>query len=193
MEAQDITTFCPASRADWRRWLAENHSSQQSVWLVYYKKNAATPTISWREAVDEALCFGWIDSTRRSLDEDRFMQFFCRRKPNSVWSKVNKDKIERLLEEGLIMKAGLDCIEAAKRNGSWAILDEVEKTSVPEDLTEAFKAHQGSETFFLGQSRSVRKIILQWITLAKRPETRQKRILEVAERAGQKLKPKFMG
>jgi uncharacterized protein YdeI (YjbR/CyaY-like superfamily) len=193
MESQDITTFCPASRADWRRWLVENHSAQQSVWLVYYKKNAAIPTISWREAVDEALCFGWIDSTRRSVDEDRFMQFFCRRKPNSVWSKVNKDKVERLMEEGLIMMAGLECIETAKRNGSWAILDEVEKTTVPEDLTEAFKAHQGSESFFLSQSRSVRKIILQWITLAKRPETRQKRIIEVAERAGQKLKPKFLG
>jgi uncharacterized protein YdeI (YjbR/CyaY-like superfamily) len=192
MEEQRTSTICPANRQEWRQWLMENHTSQRSVWLVYYKSKAAVPTISWAEAVDEALCFGWIDSTRRSLDGDRFMQFFCKRKTNSVWSKINKDNVARLMREGLLMKAGLECIETAKRNGSWTILDDVEETKVPEDLTRAFSEHHGSEHFFLSLSRSVRKSILQWITLAKRPETRQKRISEVAERAGQKMKPKFL-
>lgn len=192
MEEKHISTFCPVSQQDWRQWLMKNHRAQQSVWLVYYKKKAAVATITWTEAVDEALCFGWIDSTRRSLDDDKFMQFFCKRKPKSVWSKINKEKVERLMRDGRIEKAGLECIEAAKRNGSWSILDDVEETKVPQDLMDAFRAYSGSAHFFLGLSRSVRKMILQWIMTAKRPETRQNRIREVAERAAENMKPKFL-
>jgi uncharacterized protein YdeI (YjbR/CyaY-like superfamily) len=192
MEEQPINTFCPVSRQDWRQWLMENHGTQQSVWLVYYKKSADVATISWSEAVDEALCFGWIDSTRRSLGDDKFMQFFCKRKPKSAWSKINKEKVERLMRDGLIEKAGLECIETAKRNGSWSISDDVEETRVPQDLADAFKEHSGSADFFQNLSRSVRKMILQWITTAKRPETRQKRIKDVAESAAENRKPGFL-
>ena len=189
MQKKEIETFCPASRQEWRLWLKENHSSKQSVWLVYYKKKSNVPSITYSDAVDEALCFGWIDSVKKTLDDEKFMQFFCKRKPNSVWSKVNKGKVQRLIDEGLMNKAGFESIETAKQNGSWAILDDVEELKIPKDLEKAFKAKQGSKDFFLSLSKSVRKSILQWLVLAKRPETRQKRIDEITELAAQKLKP----
>lgn len=190
MEKEVIETFCPASQQDWREWLIENHSSKQSVWLVYYKKKSNIPTINYSDAVDEALCFGWIDSTKKSLDDDTFMQFFCKRKPNSVWSKINKGKVEQLINNGLMTKAGLDRIETAKQNGSWKILDDVEELNIPEDLAKALDAKPGSKAYFLSLSKSVRKSILQWLVLAKRSETKQKRIMEIAELAAQKMKPK---
>jgi uncharacterized protein YdeI (YjbR/CyaY-like superfamily) len=118
------------------------------------------------------------------------MQFFSKRKPKSVWSKVNKEKIKRLMDTDLIAQAGLDSIEKAKQNGSWTILDEVEELIIPNDLEKAFESLLGSKDFFLSISKSVRKALLQWLVLAKLPETRQKRISEIAERASQKLKPK---
>lgn len=190
MKKQEIETFCPASQQDWRNWLHENHNSKQAVWLIYYKKKANIPSITYSDAVDHALCFGWIDSTRKSLDHETFMQFFCRRKPNSVWSKVNKGKVQLLIDNGLMTKAGFETIETAKQNNSWAILDEVEEVIIPADLMEEFENQPGSGEYFLSLSRSVRKSILQWLVLAKRPETRQKRIIEIAELAAQKLKPK---
>ncbi len=147
------------------------------------------PSVGWSEAVDEALCFGWIDSTRISIDDEKFMQLFSKRKPGSVWSKINKGKVQQLIEIGLMMPAGFKSIEIAKQNGSWSILDEVEELIIPKDLQKELKARKGSKEFFLSLSKSSRKAILQWLVLAKRPETRQKRILEIAELAAQKLKP----
>jgi uncharacterized protein YdeI (YjbR/CyaY-like superfamily) len=190
MQKKEIETFCPASRQAWRLWLQENHISKQSVWLVQYKMKSGKPTISWSEAVDEALCFGWIDSTRKTLDHETFIQFFCKRKPKSVWSKINKAKVQRLIDEGLMMQAGYDSVERAQKNGSWAMLDHVEELTVPEDLETVFNTNPGSKDFFSGLSKSARKSILQWLVLAKRPETRQKRINEIAELAAQRLKPK---
>lgn len=190
MQKKEIETFCPASRKEWRQWLKENHRSRQSVWLVYYRMKSQVPSITYSDAVDEALCFGWIDSTKKSLDENRFMQFFCKRKPNSVWSKINKEKVRRLIDKGQMTRAGLDSIEVAKQNGSWTILDEVEDLKIPKDLDKKFKSLPGSEEFFLSLSKSARKSILQWLVLARRPETRQNRIDEIAELAAQKLKPK---
>ena len=190
MQKKEVETFHAASRQEWRLWLKENHKSKRAVWLVYYKMRTGIPTITWSEAVDEALCFGWIDSTRRTLDSETFMQFFCKRKLNSVWSKVNKGKVQQLIAEGLITQAGYESIETAKQNGSWIILDEVEELQIPEDLEKEFNIKPGSKDFFLRLSKSVRKSVLQWLVLAKRPETRQKRITEIAELASQKLKPK---
>ncbi len=190
MQEKDINTFYPTSQQAWRIWLEENHRSKQSVWLVCYKKKANIPTVLWSDAVDEAICFGWIDSKRVTIDDDKFMQFFTKRKPNGTWSKVNKEKIKQLIERGLMTEAGLDCIEKAKQNGSWTVLDEVEELIIPRDLELAFNGKKGSIAFFLSLSKSVRKSILQWIVLAKQPETRQKRINEMAEMASQNLKPK---
>ena len=189
MQNNEIETFYPASRQAWRLWLQENHSTKQSVWLIYYKKKSGTPSLSWSEAVDEALCFGWIDSKAKPIDEEKYMQFFTRRKPKSVWSKINKEKVQRLMAAGLITQAGYDSIETAKQNGSWIILDDVEELIIPADLENEFNNNAGSKDFFLSLSKSVRKSMLHWIMMAKRPETRQKRINEIAELAAQKRKP----
>ena len=188
MENKDIETFSPTSRQDWRQWLEENHRSKSAVWLVYYKKQAKMPTISWSEAVDEALCFGWIDSVQKPIDGEKFMQFFSKRKPKSVWSKINKGKVQQLIAEKKMTEDGYKTIEIAKQNGSWTILDEVEELVIPEDLDKAFASQIGSKDFFLSLSKSAQKAILQWLVLAKRPETRQKRIDELVELAEKKQK-----
>ncbi|WP_235524200.1 YdeI family protein [Pedobacter sp. Hv1] len=187
---KDIESICPSSREEWRQWLLENHSSKQAVWLVYYKKKTNQPTLSWSEAVDEALCFGWIDSLKKTLDEETFTQFFCKRKPNSVWSKINKEKVQQLIAKGLMTSMGHESIETAKQNGSWTTLDDAEELKIPQDLQKALEAKADSMDFFLSLSKSARKSILQWLLLAKRAETRQKRIDEVVALAAQKLKPK---
>jgi uncharacterized protein YdeI (YjbR/CyaY-like superfamily) len=187
---QEIETFYPESKAAWRQWLKENHVSKASIWLIYYKKKTNMPSLSWSDAVDEALCFGWIDSTAKPIDDEKYRQFFSKRKPSSVWSKVNKEKAKNLIENGLMCEAGLACIERAKQNGSWTILDEVEELIISQDLDDTFDNYPGSKDYFLSLSKSVRKAILQWLVLAKRPETRQSRITEIVIAAAEKRKPK---
>lgn len=183
-------TFNVNTKAEWRQWLEENHHIEQSVWLVCNTKKSNLPIVYWTELVDEALCFGWIDSTRKTIDEGSFMQLFSRRKPKSTWSKINKEKVQKLIENNLMTKAGFETIRIAKENGSWNILDSVEDLTIPEDLNEAFKQHEGSEVYFQSLSKSMKKMLLQWIVLAKRPETRKKRIDEIAGQAAQNKKPK---
>ncbi|WP_343680691.1 YdeI/OmpD-associated family protein [Chryseobacterium arthrosphaerae] len=183
-------TFRVSTKAEWRHWLEQNHHIEQSVWLICNTRKSNLPIVSWNELVDEALCFGWIDSTRKTVDEGSFMQLFSRRKPNSTWSKINKEKVQKLIDSNLMTKAGFETIRIAKENGSWNILDSVEELVIPEDLNEAFKMHDGSEAYFLSLSKSVKKMLLQWIVLAKRTETRKKRIDEIAILAAQNKKPK---
>ncbi len=190
MRRKGIETYCPKSRTDWRNWLEKNHCSKQSVWLIYSKSSTNNASVSWSEAVDEALCFGWIDSTRKTIDEERYIQYFSKRKPNSIWSKINKDKVDHLISNGLMQKAGYKSVEIAKKNGSWSILDEAEALVVPEDLRKEFDKRAGSFEYYQRLSKSARKILLSWVVLARRPETRQKRIVEIAENASRKLKPK---
>lgn len=192
MSNKEIETYCPRSQTEWRQWLEKNHQSKQSVWLVYYTKKSNIPSLSWSEAVDEALCFGWIDSTKKTIDDVSFMQFFTKRKPKSNWSKINKEKAANLTEQGLMTEEGLVSIETAKQNGYWTILDEVEELIIPKDLEIAFEKYKGSKDYFLSLSKSARKIILSWIVLTKQKDTRQKRIDEVAESAGLNLKPKHL-
>lgn len=180
----------PASLTVWREWLELNHQSKQSVWIVFYSKSSEKPSVTWSESVDVALCFGWIDSKKISIDKETSHQFFSKRKPRSTWSKINKEKVQRLIDNGLMTPAGYESIEIAKQNGSWTVLDEVEELIIPKDLEKAFRKQKGSKDFFLSLSKTVRKMILQWIVLAKRPETRQKRIDETAALSAQKLKPK---
>lgn len=190
MHAADRELIYVNTRAEWRQWLAQNHQSEQSVWLVCNNQKSNLPVIPWGELVEEALCFGWIDSTRKTIDEFSFKQLFSKRKRNGTWSKVNKEKVQKLIDKGLMTESGYESIKSAKLNGSWTILDEVEELIIPPDLEEAFENHPGSKNYFLSLSKSVRKMMLQWIVLAKRPETRQRRIDEVAECAGQNKKPK---
>ena len=187
---KEIETFYPRSRQEWRNWLQDNHDKKQSVWLIYYKKKSKVSTIIYSDAVDEALCFGWIDSKSKPIDEHKFMQFFSKRKEKSVWSRVNKEKIERLTKEGLMTNAGYEIIEKAKQNGSWNILDEAEALHIPEDLEGEFDKRPNAKLYFLSLSRSDKRNILQWLILAKRQETRGKRIVEIVELADKNQKPK---
>lgn len=186
-------TFHPADRNEWRQWLIEHHHIKLSVWVIFNKAKSGKRALTWSESVDEALCFGWIDSKAMPLDEHRYKQFFSRRKPKSVWSRINKEKIDRLIADGLMTEAGLRSIEIAKENGSWTSLDEVEDLIIPKDLEKAFKQHKGSKTYFTGLSKSVRKGMLTWIAMAKLPETRQRRINEVAELGAKGVRPKQFG
>lgn len=185
-----LETFYPETPVQWRDWLRENHTREKGIWLLQYNKKSGKPSISWSDAVDEALCYGWIDSLKKKLSEESSIQYFGKRKPKSTWSKINKQKIEKLTAENRMSQAGLDIIIIAKDNGSWEILDSVEELLVPEDLMLELSIRAGAADFFNSLSKSAKKMMLQWLVLAKRLETRQKRIMEIAEAAEKKMKPK---
>lgn len=172
MSNKETETYCPKSRADWRQWLEKNHQSEQSVWLIQFKASTKVASLTWSEAVNEALCFGWIDSTRRPIDEERYMQYFSKRKPKSMWSRINKEKVDQLIQNNLMTKAGLASINTAKENGSWEFLDEIEALVIPEDLKAALAKYKGAVDYFNGLSKSAKKILLHWVISAKRPDTR---------------------
>jgi uncharacterized protein YdeI (YjbR/CyaY-like superfamily) len=188
MKKDGIDTFYAESAADWRAWLEANHRTSQSVWLIIYRKNAGTPSVYYDEAVDEALCFGWIDSKPNKRDEESFYQFFSRRNSRSNWSGVNKQKVVRLLASGKMAAAGLEMIEIAKRTGTWTALDEVEKGIIPPDLRDAFDKYPGSAENFEAFPISARRGILEWIQNARRPATRSRRVDETARLAGQNIR-----
>lgn len=192
MQKKETEIFYPKSTKEWRKWLEKNHQTQSSVWVVFYNKSSKKKTISWSESVDEALCFGWIDSKKIKIDEESSHQFFSKRKAISTWSKINKEKIKRLIEEKKMTSAGHEIIEIAKKNGSWEMLDEVEELIIPSDLESAFELNPVAHEYFSSLSKSNRKMILQWIVLAKRLETKQNRIKEIIERGNQNLKPKHI-
>jgi uncharacterized protein YdeI (YjbR/CyaY-like superfamily) len=179
----EFLTFCPISREEWRRWLEKNHRTSLGVWLIYYKVKSGKPSVRYSEAVKEALCFGWIDSKVKSLDKERYMQIFTPRKPKSVWSKLNKQYIEEIIEEGLMTTVGLEKIEAAKQNGSWNLLDAIEALIIPLDLKQALEANTTAKEYFEAFNNSSKKNILFWIDSAKRPETRLKRIEQTVNSA----------
>ena len=183
--------FYAKSRQVWRKWLEENHNSQASVWLIIYKKESASPSVYYPEAVDEALCFGWIDSKPNKRDSESYYQFFSKRKPNSNWSKVNKDKVARLLKQGLVATAGLEAIRIAKERGTWTALDEVEQLLVPPDLQKLFDKNKTAAGYWEKFPPSAKRGILEWIMNAKKPETRLKRIQQTVELAEKNTKANF--
>jgi uncharacterized protein YdeI (YjbR/CyaY-like superfamily) len=169
-------SFQPKSRTAWRRWLARHHATTRGVWLVMLKGPARR--LSYAEAVEEALCFGWIDSLLNPIDAASYRQLFTPRKPKSQWSKANKERVQALIAGGLMTPAGLAGIEAAKRNGSWSALDAVESLTVPPDFARALADAPVAEANFRGFSPSSKKMYLHWINNAKRTETRARRIDE---------------
>lgn len=187
---KDVGYYCPTDKQDWRKWLTVNHETKEAIWLIFYKTKSPNYNMSWSESVDEALCFGWIDSTKRTISDEKYKQYFSKRKAKSNWSKINKDKVKSLIEQGRMEEAGHKSIAIAKENGSWSFLDEVEALVTPNDLREALKVHQGSMEYFERLSKSSKKILLHWVISAKRKETRQKRILEIVENASNNLMPK---
>ncbi len=178
-----------SSRQEWRQWLKENHSTCIGIWLIYYKVKSGKASVKYSEAVKEALCFGWIDSKVKSLDTERYMQIFTPRKPKSVWSKLNKQYIEELTEQGLMTEAGLIKIEAAKLDGSWTSLDAIEALIIPDDLQLALQANEIAFENFQAFSNTSKKNILLWVTSARRLETRLNRIQQIVNSAAQNKNP----
>jgi uncharacterized protein YdeI (YjbR/CyaY-like superfamily) len=173
------------TRAEWRAWLSKHHATSSGMWLVFNKKTSGLPHVTYDESVEEALCFGWVDSKPGKVDDTRSKLYFAPRKGKSGWSKPNKDRVERMIAAGLMTKAGLEKIEAAKRDGTWTMLDAVENLEVPDDLEAAFKSFPGSSQNFAAFPRSAKRGILEWIVQAKTPATRAKRIEETARLAAQ--------
>ncbi|MGB3616483.1 MAG: YdeI/OmpD-associated family protein [Catalinimonas sp.] len=173
----------PLTRAAWRAWLAEHHARDGGVWLIRYKKEVDRPMVDYDAAVEEALCFGWVDSLPRTLDEERTMLYFAPRKPGSNWSRLNKDRIARLEVAGRLHPAGRAKVTEARRDGSWTALDDVERGVVPDDLATALAAHEGAAAHWEAFPPSVRRGILEWIQNAKRATTRAKRVEETARLA----------
>lgn len=171
-----VATVMAQDSAAWRKWLELNHNKVQSVWLIIYKKNSNTPSVTYNEAVDEALCFGWIDSLPNKKDDNSYYQFFSIRNPKSNWSKVNKLKVETLVASGRMTKAGMNAINLAKLNGTWDALNEVETLTLPADMAQLLNNNPTAKIHWESFPKSVKRGILEWILNAKQPETRNKRI-----------------
>lgn len=173
---------------EWRTWLHKNHHSSKGIYLLFYKVSSDYESIRWEEAVQVAICYGWIDSTVKKIDEHQRRQLFTPRKDKSVWSKLNKTYIEKLIQENAMHESGLRKIEIAKQNGSWNSLDEVENHVIPEDLQLAFKDNPKAWSNYQSFSPSYRKSYLYWLNQAKRVETRQNRIREIIRLCEQNCK-----
>ena len=163
----------------WREWLHINHDSDDGIYLIFYKVNHKNESMRWEEAVKVALCYGWIDSTVKSLGDGKRRQYFCKRNPKSVWSALNKRHIKALLAEDLMHPKGLEIIKTGKKNGSWTALDAVEKGLIPEALQLAFDKNSKAFENYNNFAPSYRKHYLYWLNQAKREATKQKRIVEI--------------
>ena len=176
------------SRDQWRSWLTNNHTQINSIWLVTYKKHTGSRYLPYDAIVEEALCFGWIDSLPRKLAADRTMLLLSPRRPKSPWSKLNKDRVTKMLSQGLMTSAGQEKIDQAKTDGSWAFLDDVEALIIPKDLAAALDINSQAKKYFEAFSPSSKKGILQWIKTAKQASTRATRITKTVELAAQNVK-----
>ncbi len=175
-------------RAQWRAWLKRHHLRSEGIWLVRWKKARPDKYMGYDAIVEEALCFGWIDATARPLDHERSLILVCPRKPKSIWSKVNKARLEHLIADGRMMEAGLQAIEVAKANGSWTALDAVEALVVPPDLAKALAKNKVAKKHFDAFPPSARKYVLWWVGSAKTEPTRNKRIARTVELAAQNIR-----
>ena len=180
---RELQLFHPRTRRAWRQWLAKHHATSPGVWLVVDKKGSGQQTLAYEAVVEEALCFGWIDGKANTIDATRFKVLYKPRNPKSGWSAVNKRRVERLIDAGLMAPAGLAKIEEAKRNGAWSSLDAAESLAMPDDLGKALRANKRAAETYARWAPSSKKVLLAWITSAKRPVTRAKRVAEVVRRA----------
>jgi uncharacterized protein YdeI (YjbR/CyaY-like superfamily) len=170
-------------REDWRTWLAANHDTSPGAWVVYPKKSSGVPGPAYEELILEALCFGWIDGTARSVDAERTSLYFCPRRKGSVWAATNKARVERLVADGLMQPAGMAAIDRARADGTWTILDRSESLTLPDELIRAFADHPGSAAEFERFPASARKQLIYRVDSAKRPETRMRRADDIARLA----------
>ena len=173
---------------EWRKWLHENHSSSKGIHLIFFKVDHKNDSMRWEEAVKVALCYGWIDSTVKSLGNGKRRQYFTPRNVKSVWSALNKRYIADLLSNDLIHPSGLKIIDIAKQNGSWTALDDVENGIIPEDLRSEFDKNPTAFDNYQNFAPSYRKSYLYWLNQAKREATRQKRITEIIQLCAHNIK-----
>ncbi|MBY0478364.1 MAG: YdeI/OmpD-associated family protein [Chitinophagaceae bacterium] len=192
-----LDAYYPKDRKAWRAWLQENHLQSTGIWLIYYKVGKSKPRLPYNDIVEECLCFGWIDGLARKLDDERSMILITPRKPKSVWSNANKERVNILLSNGLMTPAGLAKIETAKKNGSWDALtasDEAAKNNyLPQDVAKAFKGKKAALANFKAFAPSVRKQFLSWIDSAKTTETRNKRLVQTVLMSEANKKPGAQG
>ena len=186
MEEKELLYFKNAQ--EWREWLHDNHHSSKGVYLIFYKVSSQAESMRWEDAVQVAICYGWIDSTVKRLDDERRRQMFTPRKDKSVWSKLNKTYIEKLIANNLMHESGLKKIETAKQNGSWTTLDGVENLEMPNDLVSAFAKNKKALNNYNSFSPSYRKSYLYWLNQAKREETRTSRIAQIISFCEQNIK-----
>jgi uncharacterized protein YdeI (YjbR/CyaY-like superfamily) len=180
----DAPLFQPEDRAAWRDWLQANHATARGVWLVSWRpRSGRPPAVDYEAAIEEALCFGWVDSTGGTLDDERGKLYFAPRKPRSPWAASNKARVERLIADGRMAPAGMAAIERAKANGAWEILDSSERLEVPDDLAAALDGRPPAAANFAAFPPSTRKMLLGWVAVAQRPATRAARIAKVADAA----------
>jgi len=179
----------PGNRAAWRAWLQRHHARQQGVWLVLRKKRCREGSLELAHAVEEALCFGWIDSKLRKIDDQRFIIWIAPRKKGSIWARSNRERVERLIASGRMTPAGMERVNEAKADGSWNALIDVEELVVPHDLSEALEQYPCATENFRAFPRSAQQNILYWISSAKRGDTRARRIAETARLASDNLRP----
>ena len=178
------------TREVWRDWLKNNHSTVYEAWVILLKKHSEKDGLKYVEALEEALCFGWIDSKMKKVDEDTFRQRFSPRRKNSIWSKSNKELAMKLIKESKMMNAGYEAIKEGKRSGKWQDAY-TSKTvpAIPDDLQKALQTSPTVHSNFQAFPNSTKLIYIHWIQNAKRPETRAKRIKQVVERAAKNIKP----
>lgn len=182
--APDFPTVRVAGRSAWRAWLASHQDSSPGAWLVWRQERGGVQALSLDDAVEEALCYGWIDSRLRHLDTGETVLRFTPRRPTGTWSPRNKARVRSLIKRGLMTASGLRVVEAAKRDGSWKTLDEVEYLRVPKDLAQALAAHPAAARNFAGLAPSTRKVALWWVVSTRVPATRNRRIADTVRWAG---------
>jgi uncharacterized protein YdeI (YjbR/CyaY-like superfamily) len=185
---ENVNTFYAKSQMEWRDWLQKNHLLKESIWLIIYKKETDIPSVYYPEAVDEALCFGWIDSLPNKRDEKSYYQFFSKRKLKSNWSKVNKLKIEKLIRQNKMMPQGIKMVEYAKKNDTWDALNKVDILLIPNEMAVLFESNQTAKRNFDNFPPSIKRGILEWIYNAKQDATRLKRITETVSLAAQNIR-----
>lgn len=174
-----VVEFYFKTEVEWRVWLQENYNTIKGIYLIFYKVENKEASMRWEEAVKVALCFGWIDSTVKSLGNGKRRQYFCPRKPKSVWSALNKRYVKELTSDNLMHQSGLAIIKSGKDNGSWTALDAVDKGIIPEVLQLAFNKNSKAFNNYKNFAPSYRKNYLYWLNQAKRDKTKQKRIAEI--------------
>jgi uncharacterized protein YdeI (YjbR/CyaY-like superfamily) len=183
----DLKKVQPKSRTAWRRWLEKHHAASPGIWLVFAKKHTGLPTLSYEDAVEEALCFGWIDSLVKSIDDRFHMQMFTPRKPRSAWSATNKSRLAKLMKAGLMAPAGLVAVEQAKQSGSWNTYASVDALTIPPELKRALEASPDAKKNWLTYTPSAQRSFLHMVNGAKRPETREKYVRRIIDLVSSKV------